>query len=231
VEPPPHDKRIKGPSGLKAKGRIIGVIIHTTEMGPRKGSGDRHDIVEFLARKGISVPVVTDPGGGSTIMVPLGKLGAGHSKGLSGKAWGVEQVGFAGWKKADWDRKPAQKMVATTAAWAAWALAELMGLPVTEKNLKRFVVGHAKDHKLGGTSDHWDPGPSYPWKRFRADAITYAGERLNEGDVRFRLVATKGDKRVAKTFRVGLGKRALAWIEKRAAAGWNVVVRKEKEPH
>ncbi|HEX9891461.1 MAG TPA: hypothetical protein VGB28_05310, partial [Actinomycetota bacterium] len=60
---------------------------------------------------------------------------------------------------------------------------------------------------------------------------TYAGERLNEGDVRFRLVATKGDKRVAKTFRVGLGKRALAWIEKRAAAGWNVVVRKEKEPH
>ena len=228
MQPPPHDKRIKGPKGVKAKGRIIGAIVHTTEMGPRPGKGDRHDIVDFLARRGKSVPVVTDPGGGSTIMVPLGHLGDGHSKGLSGKAWGIEQVGFAKWSKKHWAKPGRRQMVATAAAWAAWVLAELMDLPVTEKNLRRFIVGHNKDHKLGGSSDHWDPGPGYPWKVFRADAMTFAGERSNEGEFQFRLVATKGDKKVAKTFRVGLSKRALAWIQKRAKGGWNVVVRRER---
>ena len=228
VKVPKHDKRLKGPKGVKGKGRTIGAIVHTTEMGPRPGDGDRHDIVSFLARKGKSVPVVADPGGGSTIMVPLGHLGSGHSMGLTGKAWGIEQVGFARWPRKEWLKPDRRKMVATSAAWAAWVLAELMELPVTQKNLKRFIVGHNKDHKLGGTSTHWDPGPGYPWKLFRQDAIAYAGERQKEGDVQFRIVATKADKKAAKVVRVKLGKRALAWINKRVKSGWKVVVHREK---
>jgi hypothetical protein len=228
MKPPKHDRLIQGPSGVDGHGRCIGAIIHTTEMAPRKGTdSDRHDIVRFLSGKGKSVPVVADPGGGSTIMVPLGHLGSAHALGLTGKAWGIEQVGFAHWPRAEWMKPGKRKMVATSAAWAAWVLAELMDLPVTEKNLKRFIVGHDKDHKLGGSSDHTDPGSGYPWKLFREEAIAFARGRHEEGDVQFRVVATKGDERRAKTFRVKLGKRGLAWIQKQAKLGFNVVVRKK----
>ena len=233
MKPPEHDRRIKGPKGDKRT--PIGAIVHTTEMAPRKGSGDRHDIVDFLARKGISIPVVTDPGGDSTIMVPLGYLGDGHARGLSGKAWGIEQVGFAGWSKKEWAKPGKRKMVATTGRWAAWVLAELMDLPVTKRNLRRFIVGHDRDHKLGGTSDHWDPGPNYPWGAMRQAAMAYAGERETQERTEgkkitvYRVTATKDDKRRARSYRVKLPRRSWAWIRKMTKKGWTVVVRRQKK--
>lgn len=212
---PRHERLIKGPVSSKAKPR--GGIVHCTVSNPLQGPGDRHGVIGYLANKGISVPVVNDDEA-STIMRPLGELGYGHAACLSGEAWGIEQIGQATWSRKEWLRH--KGTLKKTAEWAAWLLTK-MELPVTDRNLRRFIAGHADDHKLGGCSDHWDPGPGYPFDLVYKWAVEYAQQKG------YRVTAEKGDRQKIRDFRAPLSKRARLWMRKRARRGWNVVTRKK----
>lgn len=228
LKKPPHDTLHLHPYG--EKGRIIGIIVHDTQSPNSQGAGDRHGVARYIANKGISVPVITDDEH-STEMTPDPFPGNSHAACLDGKAWGVEQISYAQWSKKEWLKH--DKMVRQTAEWCAWALHELMDLPVNQKTLKKFVVGHDADYKLGGCSDHWDPGPGFPWKLFRRYAIEYANL------IGYRVTIRKEDKMKVKHFVAEIkgvkgqhtrSDRMQRWIKKKAGRGFRIVVKKKAYP-
>lgn len=216
VKKPKADQRIKGPRGSAS---CRGGIVHCTISDPREGPTDRYGIVDYLASLGISVPMVADDEG-STQMVPDGWSGAYHTRGLT-DVWGIEQIGQATWSRKTWLQQH-RETVRQTGQWGAWLLAEVLDVAVTKKNLKRLFVGHDRDHIFGGTSDHWDPGPEYPWDVCYADAIEYAGKSG------YRTVAIKGDEKRIRTWRASRKRQAYAWGVKRLKKGWRVVVKRQK---
>lgn len=214
MKKPAHDKRIKGPRGDHDSPR--GVIVHTTEGTPRPGPSDRHGVIDYLAdTRNLSVPFVADDEG-ITQMVPDGYHGE-HAACVNG-CLGIEQIGTAFWTKEDW--KAHDDTVKHSAQIAAWFLAEVLGVAVNRRNLKKLVVGHDRDHVFGGCSDHWDPGPNYPWKRFRRYAIAYAKTK------KYRVVAIKGERKRVREFRARRFDQMLAWIAKRLRSGFTVRTRR-----
>ncbi|MGH2710166.1 MAG: hypothetical protein ACRDH9_03050 [Actinomycetota bacterium] len=211
---PKHDVRIKGPQGLKRK--PAGVVIHTTEGDQRQGPGDRTGIVDFLAGKGICVPWVTD-NEGITRAAALDRLGDNHACGLDAYS-GVEQIGRAAWKRRFWLRVY-RETIRNTGKVVAWELHEAMRVEVNDRTLKRHVFGHADDARHGGCSDHWDPGPGYPYDVMYEDAIAYAAAKG------WRVVARKDELRRIRKFKTA--KAARAWLRLKARQGWRVVTGKE----
>jgi len=214
---PRHDQRHKGPRGDSARTR--GVIVHCTVSNQLQGTPtDRHRVVDFLSgSRGLSVPVVTD-NDGSTEMVPEPYHGE-HAACIDG-CFGVEMIGQATWTRKVWLTEY-RETVRNMGQWAAYWLAEVMDVAVTERNLKRLVVGHDRDHVFGGCSDHWDPGTGFPWDVMRADAIAYAKQ------VGYRVVAVKGERRVVRRYRASMRRRAYAWARKRIRAGWRVTIQRK----
>lgn len=194
-----------------------GLIVHTTESTPREGPSDRNGVIDYLASRGLSVPVVFDDDGG-TEMVPRPYTGI-HAACIR-DVHGIEQIGFARWTRAEWMRH--KNLLDRTAKEIAWFLAEVLEVAVTLRNLKRVVVGHDRDHVFGGCSTHWDPGPGYPWDYVFAEAIKHAKV------VGYRVVATKGENRRVRKFRANAIDRALAYAKKKARRGWRVVLRKKR---
>lgn len=217
VRKPPHDVRLAGPLG--DSGRTRGVIIHTTEgVSIPDSRSDRHRVIDYLADvRGLSVPAVADTDG-STQMVPDGHHGE-HAACVDG-CYGVEIIGTARWSTEEW--KAHDDAVRNAARWAAYWLAEEMGLPVNPRTLRDLVVGHDRDHVFGGCSDHWDPGPRFPWDRFRLQAMSWATEKG------YRVTATKGDLRRVRHYRAPALRRALAWAGKRLKAGYSITIRRER---
>lgn len=198
--------RIKGPTGVKAK--PVCFVVHTAE-----GCRTAECIVDYLAPKGISVPFCADP---DKILrtTPEGYLGYGHAAGLTGKASGVELAGFASWSRRQWEHE-GREMVRAAGQLAAYVLGA--HYPVTKRMLKKRVIGHAQDSRFGGTSDHWDPGPGFPYDICIEDALAWAG-----GPVRLSL-RVMGD--VAKD----TAKDALAALKK-VAKRFGLSVRRKEHP-
>lgn len=223
VKRPKHDTRHKGPHGYAAgppgnNRKPLGVVVHSTESDQRIGPTDRHGVIDFLAdTRGLSVPVVIDDES-MTEMVPRPYCGF-HALGIH-YAHGIEQIGRANWSRAQWLMH--RNTIERTGKECAWFLAEVMGLPVTDRTLKRFVIGHVNDDRFGGTSTHYDPGPNYPWDVLRGAAMDHA--RV----VGYRVVATKGDRKLERHFKVTATKRASAWAIKKAKRGWRVVLGKKR---
>lgn len=228
VQKPPHDVYHKSPYG--ETGRIIGIIIHGTQSPNSEGPEDRHGVIRYIAAKGISVPVVTDDES-STEAVPDGYMGNSHAACLDGECWGIEQISYANWSKKEWLKH--DKMIRSTAQWTAWAMNNLMDLPVNERTLTKFVAGHDADYKFGGCSDHWDPGPGFPWKLFRRYAIEAANV------MGYRVVATKEDEERIKIFKADIkgakgrhtrSERMQTWIKKKIGRGFRIIVKKKAYP-
>lgn len=228
IEKPPHDVYHRTPYG--EKGKIFGIIIHGTQSPNSQGPDDRHGVIRYITAKGVSVPVVTDDEY-STEATPDGYMGNSHAACLDGKCWGIEMISYAQWSKKEWLRH--DKMLRSTAQWTAWAMHNLMDLPVNEKTLNKFVAGHDADHKFGGCSDHWDPGPGFPWKLFRRYCIEAANL------MGYRVVATKEDAKKVKFFLAEIkgakkrhtrSDRMKRWIRKKAGRGFRIIVKKKAFP-
>jgi hypothetical protein len=219
IAPPPHDRRVKGPAGLERAPKCF--IVHTTQGNQREGPGDRHGVIDYIAGKGIAVPWVTDDDG-ITRMTPLGRLGDNHACGLDAHATGCEQVGMAQWGRKAWLRDH-RETVRNTGRVLAFELAGT-GKAVTLENLKAFAFGHVDDHKCSrdACSDHWDPGPGYPYDVLFQDSIEYARSFERPTDPKWAVEAARAETRQLRRFR--RLKAALRYAEDRVRKGFRVVL-------
>jgi N-acetylmuramoyl-L-alanine amidase len=81
----------------------------------------------------------------------------------------AELCAFARWDPAEWSRHP--NMLQNTAQWIAEEAARF-GIPIV-KSSSRGVCGHVD---VSGPGGHWDPGPSFPWDRVLAMALSGVAE-------------------------------------------------------
>lgn len=76
----------------------------------------------------------------------------------------LEICGFAKWTRADWLAQP--KMLEAVAHWIAWRCT-VRRIPirfVASPNIGTTgVTGHKQVNNVYHKSDHWDPGPNFPW--------------------------------------------------------------------
>jgi hypothetical protein len=211
IIPPKHDIRVKGPAGLERRPKCF--IVHTTQGNQREGPGDRHGVIDYIAGKGIAVPWVTDDDG-ITRMTPLGRLGDNHACGLDEEATGAEQVGMAQWGRRAWLRDH-RETVRNTGKVLAYELARA-GKAVTLENLKAFAFGHVDDEKCdpSACSDHWDPGPGYPYDVLFQDAIEYARSFERPDDPKWVVETARAETTELRRFR--RLKTALRYVKDRA---------------
>lgn len=91
----------------------------------------------------------------------------------------LEMCGFAKWSRNEWLSGKGQKIIETTAKWIAWRCS-VRKIPI------RFVArptkgtsgvtGHVQVNQVWQKSDHWDPGPGFPWDVVISKAKQYAGQ-------------------------------------------------------
>ncbi len=77
----------------------------------------------------------------------------------------------AWWTAADWAAPAAQAMLARSAALVAGACAR-HGIPLVRLDApalcrgERGITGHVDVSHAWNGSDHWDPGPAFPWESY-----------------------------------------------------------------
>lgn len=83
---------------------------------------------------------------------------------LNQEAEHLEICGFAKWTRAQWLAQP--KMLETVAKWIAWRCT-VRRIPIRFVKLPSRgtsgVTGHKQVNNVYHKSDHWDPGPNFPW--------------------------------------------------------------------
>lgn len=83
---------------------------------------------------------------------------------LNQEAEHLEICGFAKWTRAQWLAQT--KMLETVAQWIAWRCT-VRRIPIRFVKLPSLgtsgVTGHKQVNNVYRKSDHWDPGPNFPW--------------------------------------------------------------------
>lgn len=83
----------------------------------------------------------------------------------------LEICGFAHWTRTEWLAQKA--MLETVAKWIAWRCA-VRSVPIrhvtSPTHLIGGVTGHVDVNSVYHVSNHWDPGPNFPWDTVLARA-------------------------------------------------------------
>lgn len=94
---------------------------------------------------------------------------------LNQEADHLEICGFAEWSRAKWLTYP--KMLETVAQWIAWRCS-VRKIPIRHVSKPSLgtsgVTGHIDVNNTYRQSDHWDPGPGFPWDTVIARANVIA---------------------------------------------------------
>lgn len=97
---------------------------------------------------------------------------AWHAPGANSNGIGIELAGRAAMKAADWEKPDALSTLRFAAVLCA-EIAARYDIPIvklTKEQLKagnvKGFAGHVDVSKAFGKSDHWDPGPDFPWGAF-----------------------------------------------------------------
>ena len=161
---------IESPHGTEAIGRAIGVVvIHTMEIAERDGAA------ELCARwfqnpeSQVSAHYCVDA---DTIVQCVREDDiAWHARGGNANSIGIELAGFAGQGARGW-ADAYSRAVLDNAARLTAEVCERHGVPIRRLRAadlvagRRGVTGHADVSTAFRKSDHWDPGPYFPWARF-----------------------------------------------------------------
>jgi LysM repeat protein len=159
----------RGRLGRKVK--WIGV--HTAE-----GATDERSLGQFFARSsaGSSHAGIGQDGGYATFVNYADT--AWTNPPLNGQSDTLEICGFARWKRGQWLAH--DNMLDAVSHWIAWRCA-VRGVPirhVTGAALRAGVpgvVGHIDVNNVFHESQHWDPGPNFPWDEVLDAARHHAG--------------------------------------------------------
>jgi LysM repeat protein len=153
--------------------RVRWIGIHTAE-----GATHERDLGHFFARtKGGSSHAGIGQDGGYAAFVNYSDTPWTNPP-LNSQSDTLEICGFAKWKRSQWMAH--DSMLESVARWIAWRAA-VRGIPirhVTGSALRSGVsgvVGHIDVNNVFHESQHWDPGPNFPWDEVLNAARHHAG--------------------------------------------------------
>ena len=165
---------VESPNVTKTGGRKIDlIVIHTMEMD-EKGETAEHCALWFKnpAAK-VSAHYCVDAD--SVVQCVREEDIAWHARGGNSNSIGIELAGYAGQRALGWNDAYSRAVVERAARLTADVCAR-HGIPLRRLRVadlvagKRGVPGHADVSAAFRKSDHWDPGPDFPWTRFLRSA-------------------------------------------------------------
>jgi N-acetyl-anhydromuramyl-L-alanine amidase AmpD len=160
--PSPH--RTRAPSRT-----ITTVVIHTMEIPERPGAARRcaawfaSEVSEVSAHYCVDAEEIVQCVDEADI--------AWHARGGNASSIGIELAGYAGQSAADWADR-ASAAIVTRAAELVADICSRHGVPVRRVRASGLrsgahgITGHADVSVAFRKSDHWDPGPAFPWAAF-----------------------------------------------------------------
>ncbi len=110
---------------------------------------------------------------------------AWHAPGANHNGLGIEHAGFAKQTANDWGDEYSMRMLRLSAKLCAdlcrrWKIPVRRIGPTELRAGGRGICGHADVSKAHGKSNHWDPGPSFPWETYLSLVSEYfTGEELD----------------------------------------------------
>jgi LysM repeat protein len=159
----------RGRSFVEAK-EVDWLVLHTAE-----GAKDEVALGSYFAgtTKGSSAAGVGQDGGYASYVNYADT--AWCAPPLNQEAEHLEICGFAKWTRAEWLAQKA--MLETVAKWIAWRCT-VRKIPIRFVSSPKVgtsgVTGHVQVNNVYRKSDHWDPGPQFPWDVVIARALAIA---------------------------------------------------------
>jgi N-acetyl-anhydromuramyl-L-alanine amidase AmpD len=161
---------IESPHRTVADGREISVVvIHTMEIAEREGAASA--CAAWFASPASEVSAHYCVDADTTIQCVREEDIAWHARGGNGNSVGIELAGFAGQAAREWNHDYSRAVLERAAALTADVCARHR-IPIRRVRAAGLVAersgitGHADVSAAFGKSDHWDPGPAFPWGRF-----------------------------------------------------------------
>ncbi len=165
---------IESPNRTEASGRrITTVVIHTMEIAERDNAAEicarwfANPVAEVSAHYCVDAETV--------IQCVLEDNIAWHARGGNASSIGIELAGFAGQRALGWDDDYSRAVLVRAARLTA-DVCRRHGIPLRRLHPsdlvagRRGVTGHADVSAAFHRSDHWDPGPDFPWAGFLRSA-------------------------------------------------------------
>lgn len=176
---------IESPHRTTADGRTISVVVmHTMESTEREGAAQScaawfaHPVSEVAAHYCIDAD--------TTVQCVREADIAWHARGGNSNSIGIELAGFASQGARDWNDDYSRAVLDRAAKLTAEVCARY-DIPVRRVRAagllagRHGITGHADVSEAFHKSDHWDPGPGFPWGRFlRLTRSSYVVERIRE---------------------------------------------------
>lgn len=161
---------VESPNFTPADSRAITVVvIHTMEIAERKHAAE--SCARWFATPTAEVSAHYCVDADAVIQCVHENDIAWHARGGNTNSVGIELAGFARQGPADWHDAYSRAVVERAARLASEVCARY-GIPIRRIKAADLVAGrrgitsHADVSAAFKKSDHWDPGPSFPWTRF-----------------------------------------------------------------
>ncbi|MFN0154175.1 MAG: N-acetylmuramoyl-L-alanine amidase [Gaiella sp.] len=160
------------------------VVIHTMEAPERGDTAEA--VARWFAREDVAVAAHYCVDADSVVQCVREQDIAWHARGGNTRSIGIELAGYARQGDAEWD-DPYSRSLLTLAASLAAEICTRHRVPVRRlgatavRTGRRGLTGHNEVSLAFGRSDHWDPGPAFPWETFLA--LVEAAQRERPPDV------------------------------------------------
>jgi N-acetyl-anhydromuramyl-L-alanine amidase AmpD len=161
---------VESPHVTHAPGRSVDVIvIHTMEI-PEAPDAARRCAAWFASpRSEVSAHYCVDA---RTVIQCVDEADiAWHARGGNTRSIGVELAGTARQKAEDWADEYSSALLDRAAILVAdvarrWNVPVRRIGPIGLQGGARGITGHGDVSQAFRRSDHWDPGPAFPWSAF-----------------------------------------------------------------
>ncbi len=176
---------VESPHKTETDGRVIRlVVIHTMEIPERDGAAAL--CARWFQNPDSEVSAHYCVDADTAIQCVREQHIAWHARGGNANSVGIELAGFAGQRSLGWSDAYSRAVVERAARLTA-DVCRRYGIPIRRLRAsdlvagRRGVTGHADVSAAFRKSDHWDPGPDFPWARFLrsargSDVVERAGE-------------------------------------------------------